>query len=469
MDIKFKRILLKLSGEALVGEGSLGISPEIVGRIAEEISMATTLGVEVCVVVGGGNIFRGLQKSTELGMDRAQADYVGMLATIMNALVLQGVLEKRGIETRVQTALNMNAIAEPYIRRRAQRHLNKGRVVIFGGGTGNPFFTTDTAAALRASEMDCNLMMMAKNGVDGVYSADPNKDPKATRFSEISYDDVIQKDLKIMDTAAISLCKDKSVPIAVTYHGSEPERIALFGRIASRCDLVITPSYKSADDLREIGGVPENKLRVIGLGVKPMPDYPDAEVAELRANLMGDGTHVIVTLARLMHQKGIDILIECVARMKDSNPGFRFVVAGDGPDAEMLQNLARDRGVSDHLTFVGRTEKPHLYLRAADLFLLTSRWEALPFSIVEAFQAGIPAVATACSGVVELIDDEVGAVVPIGDVDAICEAVSSVLLDRESRRQMSEAAKIRGTEDRCQPEWVHEQFEKTYLSLAGKR
>ena len=135
----------------------------------------------------------------------------------------------------------------------------------------------------------------------------------------------------------------------------------------------------------------------------------------------------------------------------------------------MLQNLARDRGVSDHLTFVGRTEKPHLYLRAADLFLLTSRWEALPFSIVEAFQAGIPAVATACSGVVELIDDEVGAVVPIGDVDAICEAVSSVLLDRESRRQMSEAAKIRGTEDRFQPDWVHEQFEKTYLSLAGKR
>lgn len=215
MDIKYKRILLKLSGEALVGEGSLGISPEIVDRIAEEIEMVTSLGVQVCIVVGGGNIFRGLQKSTELGMDRAQADYVGMLATIMNALVLQGVLEKRGIATRVQTALNMPAIAEPYIRRRAQRHLTKGRVVIFGGGTGNPFFTTDTAAALRASEMDCSLMLTAKNGVDGVYSDDPRTNPKATKYDEVSYQDVISKNLKIMDTAAIALCRDRGIPISV--------------------------------------------------------------------------------------------------------------------------------------------------------------------------------------------------------------------------------------------------------------
>jgi uridylate kinase len=215
MEIKYKRILLKLSGEALVGEGSLGISPEIVDRIAEEIELVTTLGVQVCIVVGGGNIFRGLQKSTELGMDRAQADYVGMLATIMNALVLQGVLEKRGIATRVQTALNMHAIAEPYIRRRAQRHLTKGRVVIFGGGTGNPFFTTDTAAALRASEMDCTLMLTAKNGVDGVYSDDPKTNPKATKYDELSYQEVITKNLKIMDTAAIALCRDRNIPISV--------------------------------------------------------------------------------------------------------------------------------------------------------------------------------------------------------------------------------------------------------------
>lgn len=215
MEIKYKRILLKLSGEALVGEGTLGISPEIVDRIAEEIEMVTTLGVQVAIVVGGGNIFRGLQKSTELGMDRAAADYVGMLATVMNALVLQGVLEKRGIATRVQTALNMPAIAEPYIRRRAMRHLTKGRVVIFGGGTGNPFFTTDTAAALRASEMDCTLMLTAKNGVDGVYSDDPKKNPAATKYDELSYQEVISKNLKIMDTAAIALCRDRQIPISV--------------------------------------------------------------------------------------------------------------------------------------------------------------------------------------------------------------------------------------------------------------
>ncbi len=215
MDTKYKRILLKLSGEALSGDGSLGISPEIIGQIAEEISLVHTLGVQVCIVVGGGNIFRGLQKSAELGMDRAAADYVGMLATIMNSLVLQSVLEKRGIATRVQTALSMNAVAEPYIRRRAMRHLSKSRVVIFAGGTGNPFFTTDTAAALRASEMDCDLMLTAKNGVDGVYNDDPKKNPKATKYDTLDYQEVISKNLKVMDTAAIALCRDKRIPIAV--------------------------------------------------------------------------------------------------------------------------------------------------------------------------------------------------------------------------------------------------------------
>lgn len=215
MNVKYKTILLKLSGEALVGEGNLGISPEVLDRIAEEISLVTTLGVQVCIVVGGGNIFRGVQKSTELGMDRAAADYVGMLATIMNCLVLQGVLEKRGIATRVQTALAMNSVAEPYIRRRAQRHLAKGRVVIFGGGTGNPFFTTDTAAALKASEMDCDLLLMAKNNVDGVYSDDPKKNSKATKYDTLTYQEVITKNLKVMDTAAIALCRDENIPIAV--------------------------------------------------------------------------------------------------------------------------------------------------------------------------------------------------------------------------------------------------------------
>ncbi|MCE2928262.1 MAG: UMP kinase [Candidatus Caenarcaniphilales bacterium] len=215
MNIKYKRILLKLSGEALVGEGHLGISPEIVDRIAEEISLVTTQGVQVCVVVGGGNIFRGLQKSTELGMDRAAADYVGMLATIMNALVLQGVLEKRGIATRVQTAIEMRSIAEPYTRRRALRHMSKSRVVIFGGGTGNPFFTTDTAAALRASEMDCDLMLMAKNGVDGVYDDDPRTNKNAKKINKLSHQEVISRNLKVMDTSALALCRDRHIPIAV--------------------------------------------------------------------------------------------------------------------------------------------------------------------------------------------------------------------------------------------------------------
>lgn len=215
MDIKYRRILLKLSGEALVGDGKLGISPSIIDRIAEEIYMVSRVGVQVCVVVGGGNIFRGLQKSAELGMDRAAADYTGMLATIMNCLVLQGVLEKHGIATRVQTAIAMNSIAENYIRRRAMRHLEKGRVVIFGGGTGNPFFTTDTAAALRASEMDCSIVLMAKNGIDGVYDSDPKVNPNALRFEKLSYDDVLHKDLKVVDTSAIALCRDNKIPLVV--------------------------------------------------------------------------------------------------------------------------------------------------------------------------------------------------------------------------------------------------------------
>jgi len=215
MEIKYRRVLLKLSGEALVGVRHLGISPQVIDRIAEEIYLVSRLGVQICIVVGGGNIFRGLQKSAGLGMDRAAADYVGMLATVINCLVLQGVLEKRGMATRVQTALTMNSIAESYIRRRATRHLEKGRIVIFGAGTGNPFFTTDTAASLRATEMDCDLLLMAKNGVDGVYDDDPSKNPNAKKFDTLTYDDIITKNLKVMDTSAIALCRDNSIPIAV--------------------------------------------------------------------------------------------------------------------------------------------------------------------------------------------------------------------------------------------------------------
>ena len=258
------------------------------------------------------------------------------------------------------------------------------------------------------------------------------------------------------------------VPLAVTYHGSEPERIAAFGKIARKCNLVITPSHKSAEDLATIGAVPRDRLKVIGLGVKPAPEDPADEIAALRADLLGDGDRVIVTVARLIHQKGVDILIDCVARMKASHPGFRFVVAGDGPDEAALHALAEEKGLGQSLRFVGRTERPHLYLRAADLFLLTSRWEALPFTIVEAFQAGTPAVATACSGVVELIDESVGRVVPIGDQDAICAAVADVLSDEKRRKKLASAALRRSSEDRFDPDWVHRQFEKTYFELAGR-
>ncbi|OGI18466.1 MAG: UMP kinase, partial [Candidatus Melainabacteria bacterium RIFOXYA2_FULL_32_9] len=213
--LKYKRVLLKVSGEALMGEQGFGIDPDVVNKVAQEIKEVHDSGAEVAIVVGGGNIFRGVQNSTKLGMDQASADYVGMLATVMNALILQGVLRKAGVSTRVLTALTMNAIAEPYIRFRAMRHLEKGRVVIFAAGTGNPFFTTDTAAALRASEIDAELMLMAKNKVDGVYNKDPRKFPDAKKYDYISYDDMIVQDLKVIDTAAVALCKNNNIPIVV--------------------------------------------------------------------------------------------------------------------------------------------------------------------------------------------------------------------------------------------------------------
>ena len=213
--LKYKRVLLKLSGEALMGNQGFGIDPEMINNIAKEIKNVVNLGVELAIVVGGGNIFRGVQNSAKLGMDQASGDYVGMLATVMNASVLQGVLRKNGVECRVLTAITMNKIAEPYVRFRAIRRLEKGRVVIFAAGTGNPFFTTDTAAALRAAEIDAQAMLMAKNKVDGIYNKDPRKFPDAKKYDEISFDEVIHEDLKIMDTAAVALCKNSDIPIIV--------------------------------------------------------------------------------------------------------------------------------------------------------------------------------------------------------------------------------------------------------------
>lgn len=212
---KYKRVLLKISGEALLGEQDFGIDYKPVEMITNEIKTILDKGVEVAVVVGGGNIFRGMKNSAKLGMDRASGDYVGMLATVMNAVALQSALKKANIDCRIQSAITMNQIAEPYIRHRAIRQLEKGRVVIFAAGTGNPFFTTDTAAALRASEIDAEAMLMAKNGVDGVYTDDPKTNPDAKKLDKIKYSDIIKNELKVMDTSACSLCEQNHIPIVV--------------------------------------------------------------------------------------------------------------------------------------------------------------------------------------------------------------------------------------------------------------
>lgn len=211
---KYKRVVLKLSGEALAGEQGFGLSPAIIKNVAEDVKEIAELGVEVAVVVGGGNIWRG-KVGSEMGMDRASADYMGMLATVMNSLALQDSLEQLGVETRVQTSIDMRQVAEPYIRRRAIRHLEKKRVVIFAAGTGNPYFSTDTTAALRAAEIEAEVILMAKNNVDGVYTADPKTDANAVKYDELSYLEVIKEGLAVMDSTASSLCMDNDIPLIV--------------------------------------------------------------------------------------------------------------------------------------------------------------------------------------------------------------------------------------------------------------
>ena len=236
---RYKRILLKLSGEALAGEQGYGIDPSVLQRIAKEVGAVHELGVEVAIVIGGGNIFRGLQASAS-GMDRASADYMGMLATVLNGLALQNTLEKAGLQTRCQSAIDMPAVAEPYIRRRAIRHLEKGRIVIFAAGTGNPFFTTDTAAALRALEIGAEAILMGKNQVDGVYDGDPAVDPDASFLPELTHLEAIERGLKVMDTTALTLCMDNGLPIYV-FGLDEPgtiERVVAGERIGT---IISTP------------------------------------------------------------------------------------------------------------------------------------------------------------------------------------------------------------------------------------
>lgn len=214
MDRKYKRVVLKLSGEALAGSQGYGIDPVTVDVISKQVVEVAKKGIQVAIVVGGGNIWRGLSGKAK-GMDRVSADYMGMLATVMNALALQDAIEKNGVVTRVQTAITMQQVAEPYIRRRAIRHMEKGRVVIFGAGTGNPYFSTDTTAALRAAEIDADAILMAKNGVDGVYDSDPKVNPDAKMYTHLSFLDVIQKQLGVMDATATTLCMNNNIPIVV--------------------------------------------------------------------------------------------------------------------------------------------------------------------------------------------------------------------------------------------------------------
>ncbi len=234
----YKRVLLKVSGEALMGSREYGLDTEMVARIAQDVGDVVRMDVEVCLVIGGGNIFRGISAAAR-GMDRAQADYMGMLATVMNALAMQSALERLGIATRVQSAIPMSSVCEPYIRRRAERHMEKGRVVIFAAGTGNPFFTTDTAAALRATEMNCDALLKGTQ-VDGVYSADPRKVPGAERYPELSYLDVLSRDLQVMDAAAISLARENGLPIIV-FNIHAPGAFARVVRGEGRFTRIVEP------------------------------------------------------------------------------------------------------------------------------------------------------------------------------------------------------------------------------------
>ena len=260
------------------------------------------------------------------------------------------------------------------------------------------------------------------------------------------------------------------IPVYVTFHGAEPERIAQFGQIARfSADRVLTPSHNSARDLREIGGVPADRVQVMGLGVKRKPDSDAARVAAIRTKLLGEGGRVlIVTIARLERQKAIDHLVQAARRSIAQDPSLRFVVVGDGPQRDEAQAWATEAGIADKLTFAGHSDEPQAYLAASDIFFLPSRWESLPISIVEAFQRGLPVVATDTAGVKELVDETVGRLVPIGDVDAMVAALTELTRDAALRARLSDAALRRSHEDRFSPTHVHASFEQLYRDALGK-
>ena len=234
MKAAYRRLLIKLSGERLAGDSGFGISPEVIAEIARDLRAVHELGTQLCVVIGGGNFIRGIHAAAR-GVDRTSADYMGMLASVINAMALQDALEKEGLATRVLSALEMPSVCEPYIRRRAERHLDKGRVVVFAGGTGNPYFSTDTAAALRAAELGCEIILMAKQGVDGVYDVDPKQNADAKRYERLGFDEAIGKNLRVMDQTALSLCRENRLPIVVFDSGVQGniQKIALGEKIGT--------------------------------------------------------------------------------------------------------------------------------------------------------------------------------------------------------------------------------------------
>ena len=336
----FQRIVLKLSGEALAGDQGFGINPDVVEEFAQEIAaLAKSTDLEIAIVVGGGNLWRGLAGSNQ-GMDRATADYMGMLATVMNSLALQDALEQAGVDTRVQTAIEMQEIAEPYIRRRAIRHLEKKRIVIFGAGLGKPYFSTDTTAALRAAEIEADAILMAKKFADGVYDSDPKTNPNAIKFDELTYNDIITKELKVMDATSTTLCKDNNIPIIVQQAEDRMNKSieALKHEFASirtgrasvaLLDKVMVDYYGSPSPINQVANisVPEPRMIVIAPWDKTMIGAIEKAIlqSDLGLNPGNDGAQIRLTIPQLTEERRKEIVKVVHKKAEDAKVAVRNI------------------------------------------------------------------------------------------------------------------------------------------------
>ena len=328
----FRRIVLKLSGEALAGEQGFGINPDVVEEFAKEIAaLAKSTDLEIAIVVGGGNLWRGLAGSNQ-GMDRATADYMGMLATVMNSLALQDALEQAGVDTRVQTAIEMQEIAEPYIRRRAIRHLEKKRIVIFGAGLGKPYFSTDTTAALRAAEIEADAILMAKKFADGVYDSDPKTNPNAVKFDELTYNEIITKELKVMDATSTTLCKDNNIPIIVFSMEALKHEFASIrtGRASvALLDKVMVDYYGSPSPINQVANisVPEPRMIVIAPWDKTMIGAIEKAIlqSDLGLNPGNDGAQIRLSIPQLTEERRKEIVKVVHKKAEDAKVAVRNI------------------------------------------------------------------------------------------------------------------------------------------------